>query len=48
VAATPQGQLVPGPLDRKVHTAVARRVAQACLDEGLATRELDSDYFLEE
>ncbi len=48
VAMTPQGQLLPNPLDRKVHAAVARRVARACLDQGLATRELDPDYFLEE
>jgi malate dehydrogenase (oxaloacetate-decarboxylating) len=48
VAATPNGQLLPNPLERKVHAAVARRVAKACQDEGLATRELDSDYFQDE
>lgn len=48
VAVTPPGHLLPNPLDRQVHMAVARRVARACLDHGLATRELDSDYFAEE
>jgi len=48
VAMTPQGQLLPNPLEPKVHAAVARRVARACQDRGLATRELHPDYFLEE
>jgi malate dehydrogenase (oxaloacetate-decarboxylating) len=48
VAVTPAGQLLPSPLDRKVHAAVARRVARTCVDGGVATREPDADYFAEE
>lgn len=48
VAMTPEGQLLPNPLDRAVHAGVARRVARACVDGGFATRELDDDYFSEE
>lgn len=48
VAVTPSGQLLPNPLDRAVHAAVARRVARTCLEAGLATREPDADYFAEE
>ncbi len=45
VALTPAGQLLPDPLDRAVHRGVARAVAQAAIDEGVARRELDRDYF---
>ena len=48
VAITPSGQLLPNPLEKKVHTIVARAVARAAVDSGLATRELDADYFTEE
>jgi malate dehydrogenase (oxaloacetate-decarboxylating) len=48
VDLTPAGQLLPNSLDRRVHAAVARSVARACVDLGLATRELDPDYFSEE
>jgi len=48
VAITPAGQLLPNPLEKPVHTAVARAVARASLDAGVATRELDADYFAEE
>ena len=48
VAITPAGQLLPNPLEKRVHTAVARAVARAAVDAGLATRELDADYFTEE
>lgn len=48
VAVTPQGSLLPSPLGRPVHAAVARAVARSCVDLGLATRDLDPDYFSEE
>ena len=48
VAATPEGQLLPSPLERSAHAAVARAVARACFELGLATRDLDPDYFSEE
>ena len=48
VSATPSGQLLPNPLDRAVHREVARAVARATVEQGVATRELDSDYFTEE
>ncbi len=48
VAATPEGQLLPNPLERRTHTAVARAVARAAVAGGVATRELDADYFAEE
>jgi malate dehydrogenase (oxaloacetate-decarboxylating) len=48
VALTPEGQLLPNPLERRVHSAVARAVARACTDSGIATRELDADYLSDE
>ena len=48
VAATPEGQLLPNPLEKPVHTAVAHAVARACIDAGVAGRDLDPDYFVEE
>jgi malate dehydrogenase (oxaloacetate-decarboxylating) len=48
VAITPAGQLLPNPLEKRVHSTVARAVARAALQAGLATRELDADYFAEE
>lgn len=48
VEVTPPGNLLPSPLGRSVHAAVARAVARACVDLGLATRDLDPDYFAEE
>jgi malate dehydrogenase (oxaloacetate-decarboxylating) len=45
VAMTPAGMLLPDPLDRAVHRGVAQAVAQAAIDEGIARRELDRDYF---
>jgi malate dehydrogenase (oxaloacetate-decarboxylating) len=48
VAITPPGQLLPNPLEKRVHAFVARAVARAAVDAGLATRELDADYFTEE
>jgi malate dehydrogenase (oxaloacetate-decarboxylating) len=48
VTATPGGQLLPNPLERRVHNVVARAVARACIDSGIATRALDADYFSED
>jgi malate dehydrogenase (oxaloacetate-decarboxylating) len=48
VAATPDGQLLPNPLERAAHIAVARAVARAAVEAGVATRDLDADYFAEE
>ncbi len=36
---TPPGELVPSPLDKKVHQAVARAVAQKAIDQGIARAE---------
>jgi malate dehydrogenase (oxaloacetate-decarboxylating) len=36
---TPPGDLVPNPLDKKVHQAVARAVAQKAIDQGIARAE---------
>ena len=36
---TPPDELVPNPLDKKVHQAVARAVAQKAQDQGLARAE---------
>jgi len=41
---TPDGELVPNPLNKEVHWKVAHAVAQAALDEGLARADLSS-YF---
>lgn len=41
---TPEGDLVPGPLNRAVHRAVARAVARTALDQGLARQDL-TGYF---
>jgi malate dehydrogenase (oxaloacetate-decarboxylating) len=48
VTATPEGQLLPNPLERGVHQAVARAVALAAVIAGVATRDLDADYLVEE
>jgi malate dehydrogenase (oxaloacetate-decarboxylating) len=48
VAATPEGQLLPNPLEKAVHQAVARRVGLAAVNAGVATRDLDADYLVEE
>lgn len=44
-AVTPQGELVPNPLDAKAHLAVAHNVAKAAVKSGVAQRRLDEDYF---
>jgi malate dehydrogenase (oxaloacetate-decarboxylating) len=38
-AMTPAGELVPNPLDKKVHRAVARAVAETAMKRGLARAE---------
>jgi malate dehydrogenase (oxaloacetate-decarboxylating) len=38
-ALTPPGELVPNPLDKKVHHAVARAVAETAIKQGLARAE---------
>jgi malate dehydrogenase (oxaloacetate-decarboxylating) len=45
VGATAQGELIPSPLDPKVHLAVTHSVARAAMESGVATRQLDDDYF---
>jgi len=45
VGATTEGELVPNPLDPKVHLAVAHSVARAAVESGAAQRQLDDDYF---
>jgi len=44
--ATDEGELVPTPLDPKVHLAVAHSVSKAAMDSGVARRQLDDDYFV--
>lgn len=39
VAQTPAGELMPNPLDKQVHRAVARAVAQKAIEQGLARAE---------
>jgi len=36
---TPSGELVPSPLDKKVHQAVARAVAEKAIEQGIARAE---------
>ncbi len=44
-AQTEEGELVPGPLSRRTHREVARAVARAAMDSGVARVKLDEDYF---
>jgi malate dehydrogenase (oxaloacetate-decarboxylating) len=41
----PQGELMPAPLDLKVHRAVSQAVAKAAMESGVAQQALDEDYF---
>jgi malate dehydrogenase (oxaloacetate-decarboxylating) len=43
--ATAEGELVPSPIDHGAHFAVARSVAKAAMESGVAQRHLDDDYF---
>ena len=45
VEVTPQGEIVPSPLDLSVHRAVTRAVAKAAMESGVAQKELDDEYF---
>ena len=45
VDATPQGEIVPSPLDLKVHRAVTMAVARAAMTSGVAQKDLDDEYF---
>jgi malate dehydrogenase (oxaloacetate-decarboxylating) len=45
VNTTDEGELVPNPLDPKVHLAVAHAIAKAAVESGVAQRPLDNDYF---
>jgi malate dehydrogenase (oxaloacetate-decarboxylating) len=45
VETTDEGELVPNPLDPKVHLAVTHAVAKAAVESGVAQRPLDTDYF---
>ena len=45
VGATAEGELVPNPLDNKVHLAVTHSVARAALESGVAQRQLDDVFF---
>ncbi len=44
-SATSEGELVPNPLEPKVHLAVTHAVAKAAVESGVAQRQLDDDYF---
>ncbi len=44
----PADDLLPNPLDIRVHAAVARAVALACTAEGLARQPVDENYLREE
>jgi malic enzyme len=39
VKMTPAGELMPNPLDKKVHQAVARAVAETAIKQGIARAE---------
>jgi len=43
--ATSDKELIPNPLDPKVHLAVTHSVARAAVASGVAQRQLDDDYF---
>ena len=45
VEATPQGEIVPSPLDLTVHTAVTKAVAKAAMASGVAQQYFDDEYF---
>jgi len=44
-AQAEEGELVPSPISKRVHREVARAVARAAMDSGVARIKLDEDYF---
>ncbi len=45
VETTPQGEIVPSPLDSTVHVAVTKAVAKAAMASGVAQKYFDDEYF---
>ncbi|MGB0910774.1 MAG: NAD-dependent malic enzyme [Nitrospirales bacterium] len=45
VDGTPQGEIVPSPLDPMIHKAVTQAVAKAAMTSGIAQKDLDEEYF---
>ncbi|WP_447969138.1 malic enzyme-like NAD(P)-binding protein [Nitrospira sp. M1] len=45
VDATPQGEIVPSPLDPTVHVAVTKAVAKAAMTSDVAQKYFDDEYF---
>jgi malate dehydrogenase (oxaloacetate-decarboxylating) len=45
VDATPQGEIVPSPLDPAVHRGVTLAVARAAMVSGVAQKDLEDEYF---
>ncbi len=43
---TPENEIAPDPLNKKVHWAVSRAVARAAIESGVAGQVLDEDYFV--
>jgi malate dehydrogenase (oxaloacetate-decarboxylating) len=44
-AQAEEGELVPSPISKRVHREVARAVARAAMESGVARIKLDEDYF---
>ena len=44
-AQAPEGELLPPPMELEAHVRVAKAVARAALDSGVARVKLDEDYF---
>lgn len=45
IETTPEGEIVPSPLDPTVHRAVTKAVAKAAMTSGLAQKYLEDEYF---
>ena len=48
VRGTPEGEIVPDPLDLHIHAMVARAAAYAAMTSGVAQHTLDDDYFIDD